>query len=167
MKKRASVTANEQMFTEDISPLDYRAQGPIRRLSLIDTELGPPSRSETYFHDTVIKQLGSRGKGKKMPGAAPGTVAFIDYETWDDVGGPRLYIHYMNTRSDLRGKGYARRLLLHLMDAAEKAGVVHVDFGKVISETVWKLYREYREMYEAGASKVSVSGFNDVLYRRW
>jgi GNAT superfamily N-acetyltransferase len=157
---------------EEISPLDYTptgySKGSVRRLALIDTEAPTAPKNARYFVEYTREQkIGKGGRFLKKPrkivepGATPNTLSFIDYYLHGApgiAGKPYVYINYMRTRDDVEGKGLARALLLHFMDAAEKGGVTYVNFGKIMSPAIGKLYQEYERMYEVGASKIQVGG---------
>jgi predicted GNAT family acetyltransferase len=158
---------NERKFVEEISPLDYTPtgypKGSVRRLALIDTEAPEAPKNARYFVEYTREQkIGKGGRFLKKPrkivepGATPNTLSFIDYHVYGN--GKYVYINYMRTRDDVEGKGLARALLLHFMDDAERSGVTHVNFGKIMSPAIGKLYQEYERLYEGGASKLKVSG---------
>ena len=88
-------------------------------------------------------------------------MSFIDYHVYSTGDGYAVYINYMATRPDLQKKGFARKLLQAFMGRAEEQGVVYVNFGRVMSPAVWKLYQEYRSRYEKSASRVAVSAKMD------
>ena len=124
------------------SPLTYSRGGNIQRLSLVDTESSDFQKGDTYFAQT--KQhiwRGASGRRLKkpkeeiIPGAAPGTVAFLDYH---DMGDNFIYIDYMKTRTDMRGQGHARRLIDKLIKVFGRDATY--DFGKMMNPAIGKIY---------------------------
>lgn len=130
------------------SPLTYNRAGDVNRISLIDKSSPPFEKHDSYF-DEITKQITYNRKTGKIykkpkvevtPGAAPGTVAFLDYHTYIFSGEKYVYIDYMKTRRDMRGQGHARLLINYLKN---KFGTNSVyDFGKVMTESVWKMKKE-------------------------
>lgn len=166
--------ANERTFVQGISPLDYRPtgypKGAVQRLAIVDTDAPAPPSNAPYFversHVATVSKTGKPlAKPRKvvtLPGAPPNTVAFLDYHVY----GPRpgaygAYINYMSTRRDMQQRGLARELLLYFMDNAERSGVTYVNFGKIMSPAIWKLYEQYKALFEGGASKIQVGGKRD------
>lgn len=169
---RRRVSANPPSFVQEISPLDYSPtgypKGSVQRLALIDTDIADPERPEPYFQERRVQVSRSKtGRPLKKartvvePGASPGTVSFLDYAVWGKPGEYQAYINYMATRADQRGKGLARTVVDTFMQNAERSGVAHVNFGRIMNPAVWKLYMRYRDAYERGQSRMSVSGKKD------
>lgn len=134
------------------SPLDYRRAGNVRRYALVDPRVGDPNKHDSYFAETWrTRRYSKRGHKKlKKPktelvkGAKPGVVAFVDWTPWGDG----VYIHYMKTREDQKGKRHAQRLLDHLYKKHKNVGVIH--WGKVMNEIAWSLHERYKDLHEHG-----------------
>ncbi|HEY5657330.1 MAG TPA: GNAT family N-acetyltransferase [Myxococcota bacterium] len=92
------------------------------------------------------------------PGAAPGAVAFIDYQEYGPAEEPYVYIQYMLVRDDMRGRGYGKTLLKHFMRDAEARGVSLVHFGKIMNPQMWKLYEKWRKKHDEGKYAPEVVG---------
>jgi hypothetical protein len=127
------------------SPLKY-PHGSAHRISIVDPSAPPPVPGEPYFAE-VIRTSKYSAKGKllskprvveKIPGAFPGTRAWIDYS----AGPGYVYIHYMRTRSDSLQRGLQRRLVDALVERYGQN--VDYDFGPVHHEGVWKLLEALR-----------------------
>ncbi|NDC25693.1 MAG: hypothetical protein EBZ49_16400 [Proteobacteria bacterium] len=129
------------------SPLSYDRSGAVQRISLVDTAAPGHPKGDTYFATTTsFSWYGPSGRRLKrpkeetVPGAADeGTVAFLDYHeiSFSDRGLSAIYIDYMKTRSDSRGKGHARALVDALV---EKYGTeVTYDFGRILTPTVSRI----------------------------
>lgn len=113
-----------------------------------------------------------------VPGAPENTVAFIDYEINDgkylnaffrptprySEHGPKenrhVYIWYMAVRPDMREQRLGADLLDRFMLAAQAGGAVSVDFGKVMSDRVWKMMRRWAKAHEDGTYVPTVQGKN-------
>lgn len=139
------------------SPLVYNRSESVRRLAAVDRAAPAPAGGDTYFAET--SRSVRTGKGGRLlkrprvevtPGAAPGTVAFLDYHEY----GPRgLYIDYMKTRQDYRGRGLARRLVDELIARHPDLALLH--FGKLMNPTVGKIFAEAEKRYGATISFAS------------
>ena len=111
-------------FVESKSPLDYHGSRP-QRIALCDSSFTEPVVGDPYFEDLD-----------------PCVVAFLDFESY---GGDSLYIHYMNTRGDVRNKGYARKLVnefyrRHGKKVTQPLGTMN--WGRVLHKGAVKLFRE-------------------------
>ncbi len=113
---------------EEASPLEYNTDYPVRRISITEPNAPEPRETETYF-----------ASQEDLPGASKDVVAFIDYFL---VGSDYLYINYMKTRSDYTRQGLMRKLIDYLYD--KYSSIDYFDWGKIMSEHVWKLYLERR-----------------------
>jgi len=137
---------------EYASPLDYHRAGNVRRYALVDPGVGDPDKHDAYFAEIwKTRRYTKSGKPLKKPktelvskGAEPGVVAFLDWTPWGDG----IYIHYMKTRQDQKGKRHAQRLLDHLYKKHKTAAVIH--WGKVMNEVAWSLYERYKDLEEHG-----------------
>lgn len=148
---------------ETVSPLEYDRAAHVLRLELIDPSLPPPKKGDAYFAETQqFVMRGPTGRRYKKPRtkAIPGTpndvAAFLD---WHPYGGPdAAYIDYMKVRQDLRGQGYAQRLVESFYeDVVLPRGIGYVHWGKVMHPTVWSL----KEMAETRYPDVHTSGHRD------
>jgi len=157
MRRRTSrrVTPNVRSFVQEISPLVYPS-GQVKRLSLVDPELGESPRPEIYFHEMKLKAVGARHK-KTIAGASPGTVSFLDYS----ISPAGAYIHFMATRPDWQNYGLSRDLLAEFMRRVRADGITTVNFGRIQSPHAWKLYQSYRNAYERDSSAIAVYGKHD------
>lgn len=133
------------MFERLDSPLDY-PHGRATRLSLIDPSAPPPAPNEPYFAD-VVRTSKYSAKGKllakprvveKIPGSAPGTVAWIDYTVHPGV----VFIHYMRTRSDQVKRGLQGKLVDRLVELYGPS--VDYNFGSIHHEGAWRLLERLR-----------------------
>lgn len=167
------VRPNEKRFEQQVSPLDYEPsgypKGAVKRLAVVDTDAPPPDKPYPYFveRERFVHRSPKTGRTYKKPrrvvepGAGEQTVAFLDYYVWGQPGDYQGYINYMATRGDQRGRGLARELVQTFMRSAEQSGVTHVNFGRIMSPAVWKLYEDYRERFRSGQCPISVSGKRD------
>lgn len=162
----ASAVAREsavQFVDQGISPLSEAGAPPniapenlyisrtVQRYALVDPSASPPPSNTTYFVDTTRKtRTGANGRALKtprvttVPGAAPGTVAFIDFHPYGANG---LYIDYMRVRPDLQGHGLGNQLVSSFYQAASTRGIVLIDWGKVMHEHAWKIMLRMRAEY--------------------
>ena len=135
------------------SPLRYYKPGDVQRLALVSDSVGEPHPHDTYFAETTAAAIGRSGRTLKrrvvVPGAAPGTVAFLDYT---DYGDGYLYLHYMKTRRDYQRRGLARRLVEALLDSRPDARTLN--FGKMMHQAVGKIH-------DAVAGRVRALGHRD------
>jgi hypothetical protein len=137
---------------EGLSPLEYDRADDVRRYALVDLSAGPPKRGDAYFAELrSVTRIGKTGKPLKKPretvtpGAASGVVAFIDWSLFHDGS---VYIHYMKTRQDARGKRHIQRLLDHLYTQHGDAPMI--DWGRVMNAHAWELLKRYRELEADG-----------------
>lgn len=143
------------------SPLDYHRSGNVQRLSLIDPESPEFAKGDVYFAGT--KEYVHRGpsgrrlkkpKLRDVPGAEPGTLAFLDFHK---EGSDYIYIDYMKTRQDSRGQGHARRLVDELVNKYGENATY--DFGRILNPTMGKIQKELKARLEAAGG--NVIGFHD------
>lgn len=126
------------------SPLEYHRSGDVRRLAVVDPASGPAPAGDYYFA-AVPRNIYTGKNGRRLkrprvemtPGAADGTVAFLDYHEYGPHG---IYIDYMKTRRDYQRRGLARRLVEDLI--ARHPGVKWVHFGKLMNPTMGKIFDE-------------------------
>lgn len=139
------------------SPLSYDRWSHVLRISLVDSDSPDFKKYDTYFSQTKKSVLygpsGRRLKNPKteiVPGAASGTVAFLDYHVpMKDY----IYIDYMKTRMDMRGMGHAKKLIDELVKKFGKD--VTYDFGKIMNPAIGKLQKDL------AAKGYKVSGWHD------
>ena len=144
----------EALMNEDVSvehgdsPLQYDRDPNVKRISLVDTSSPEYKKWDTYFAPSK-KSVFYGPSGRKLkkpkyedvPGAAPGTVAFLDYHLLP--GGLGVYVDYVKTRSDMRGQGHAAKLIDELV---KKFGEdARYDFGKIMSPTMGKLQKKLQD----------------------
>lgn len=135
------------------SPLEY-ATSDVRRFTLFSRDLVdvPFEENDTYFRETKTTQrTGRAGRPLKkprvhvIPGAPPGTVAFLD---WHPMGSDAIYIDYMRVRRELRGEGLGRRLVANFYESVvQPSRARYMDWGKVMNEAAWKVYEEAQRRY--------------------
>lgn len=129
-------------FAEGQSPLDYHGTKP-KRLSWLDPDAPGPLPSDVYYAETKRelrkknRQPYSPKRYETIPGADPGTVAFLDYEV---LGDGSIYIHFIHTRNDQRGKGHMRRLIDKFIEDHWTAP--EINFGEIHNQHVWKYFLE-------------------------
>lgn len=156
------------------SPLRYYgARGPVQRVAVVDPTVSHEGTTRSYrnagdvtnadnpldyYAPTVTVGYGRNGRPLKTPktldnpfAAAPGTVAFIDYENRPDGS---VYIHYANTHGDHRGNGYANALVDQIV--TDNPGAT-IDFGKVMTPAMW---RSKQRLDEAGVQTDGRIDFN-------
>ena len=74
-----------------------------------------------------------------VPGADPGTVAFVDFHPY---GPDTLYIAYVAVRDDMRSKGLGNRLMTAFYQDAQRRGVKAVNWGAVHHEHAWAIMKK-------------------------
>jgi hypothetical protein len=138
------------------SPLPYRGAG-VQRTAVVDPNAGPTSQQ--YFAEKpneLRKPDRSKYKvpryGPPTPGAAPGTVAFIDHGPSPKHDGD-TYIHYASTRHDAAGQGHARTLVDDVYKQHAASGRTGgVDFGEIAHPAMQHLFNERRAAVEHGGT---------------
>lgn len=139
------------------SPLVYHRSGDVRRLAVVDPAAPPPPKGDFYFAD-VPRNIYTGKNGRRLkkprievtPGAALGTVAFLDYHEY----GSGIYVDYMKTRQDYRGRGLVRQLVDELLRVHPNITFLH--FGRMTHSTIGKIYDE---LVKRGG--VSLAGHKD------
>lgn len=139
-------------FVLSASPLLYDG-ARARRVTLIDDGAPAPGPTEVYFAEGAVGFV--NGRKAVVPAALPGATAFVDYSVRGDGS---VFIHYVATRRDLRGKGYGALLLEHFLRSVEKDGVPSVDFGKIMHDAMERLFRRWLRLSEEGKYKPRVYG---------
>lgn len=137
------------------SPLSYNWRA--RRLSIIDHDFGDPLKSDMYFSKQEHwRKRSSSGRLLKkpvldetIPGAEPGTIAFLDYHGDNEI----LYLDYLKVRQDLRGKGYARKLIEELIRM--NPDITVLQFGRMMQPQIGHLMQDLKIKH---AGKIEVSG---------
>ena len=147
------------------SPLSYNRGYDIQRLAVVSPDVTTPdvvtrrtgsakSVAETdYWNPKVEVGRAASGKPLKTPkvvdnpsAAAPGTASFMDFED----RGHEVYVHYMNTRQDLRGQGHGNRLMDHL---AGQFPDKDINLGQIESTSVGNMQRRLRQQGRTVRSK--------------
>jgi len=145
------------------TPLQYKRGSQIERIAAVHPDVPPAGRATRprgrassvpdmdYWHPEVEVGLGETGRPLKKPkvvqnpsAAAPGTAAFLDYEVRPQN---EVYVHYMNTRSDMTKRGLGNRL----MDTVASQFPQHrINLGQIESKHVYnmkqRLSREGRDV---------------------
>lgn len=138
------------------SPLVYHKSNDVQRLALVSNSAGDPLPHDTYFAETKGSAYGRGGRLLKrrvrVPGAAPGVVAYLDYT---DYGDGYLYVHHMKTRKDYRERGFAWYLVESLLESRPDVRVLN--FGKMLHAAIGKIHDAVERRY----SSLSVLGHRD------
>lgn len=149
-------------FQDLKSPLEYFRHPYVRRLSLVDPDSPEFKKGDVYFAQTQKYDFyGPSGRKLKkpkvspVPGAEPGTLAWLDYH-WTSQDGEHLYIDFIKTRQDMRGMGYARQLVEELIKRHPQAE--YIDFGKMMNPGIGKIYNDVKAKY---ADKINFNGYHD------
>lgn len=159
---RTARTASGQVRDLGPSPLDYDAGRP-NRVGIIDPGAGPAKPGWTYFTSEPVEEYASRMKRERWDAAPegqkpsktkprpvyvensgraqPGLVAFLDWS----YAGNSIYIHFMSTRPDQRGRGHSSALLRWVYDKALTEGR-SVDWGRVFYDAQ-RLFDQYRKVH--------------------
>jgi len=116
------------------TPLDYDMGIPVNRIGIVD-EAAPEIKHPYYV---------------------PGVVAFLDYSIWSG----EVYIHYMFTRDDYRGRGHAGALIEWIYDKAAREGLT-VDWGKIMSDEAQHMFDRWRTQVPTTRGKV-MRGMNNT-----
>jgi hypothetical protein len=143
--KGLKVLIHEMIRAEHLrSPLQYNRSPNTQRISLLDDESPEFKKGDVYFSPTKkYSHYGDSGRRLKtprteeVPGAAPGTVAFLDYHV---LPGGTVYIDYMKTRNDMRGQGHAGKLVDELLRKFGKD--VTYDFGHIMNPAAGKIQKK-------------------------
>jgi GNAT superfamily N-acetyltransferase len=164
---------NPMEYALGVSPLDYRPigwdPGVIKRMSLVDPDAPPAPKGEFGFATTHQMEYtnpvtGRRWKKpRRLEILAPpaGTIAFLDYAI---IGDPstsdhaHAFIPYMKVRFDYQRRGLARQLVERFAEDCLRVGVKHLNFGKVLNETMWRIFEERKRAHEEGKSPMYVRG---------
>lgn len=144
------------------SPLVYDRSPHVERVELVDPSAPPPDPRDTYFAEGWQKiRYGKNGRLLKVPrieiipGAPQDVVAFVDFH---EVMPGYVYIDYMKTREDYKGRGLARILVDALTG---KYGVdATYDFGRIIHPSAGAI----EEVMASAGFKTR--GFHDYGRRR-
>ena len=121
----------------------YHTAREVYRLGLVDPT-APPA-SDFYFTDKerVVRYVKGRALKKPrtyvVPGAAPGTVAFVDFHPY---GQDALYIAYIAVRPDMRGRKLGNWLMHGFYENAMKRGIKSVNWGEVMNEHAWAIMKK-------------------------
>ena len=162
LRKFISIVLHEGVeFREVDSPLTYNRAGNVKRLALCDAGVTePPNKHDAYFaeiqkwdrYGRTGRRLKNPRKGELIPGVADVCIAgFLDYHA---LGENYWYIDYLKTRGDMRGKGYASRLVDEFFNRYAKPGAT-IHFGKMMRKEVGhlkdKMAKKYPDVSVIGA----------------
>jgi hypothetical protein len=133
----------------DADPNFIYTAARVERVALVDHDFDETIAGGVYFWPTRrIVRKGTSGRLLKkpreyvVPGAAMGTIGWLDFHPWGDH---QLYIDYVTTRHDVRHLGVARRLVrLFYERIAIPRGIQSVNWGDVRHEHAWSLMRQMR-----------------------
>jgi len=136
-----------------MTPLEYHGYaGTKHRLALID-KTAPESKPNHMFYTdyTRMRKFSRRGKRLKKPvvdefvkGGPPHMVAFQDWEYYGGEGA--IYLNYVHVRHDMRGRGYARKLIQGLIDMHPDLELLH--FGKMMQPEIGHIMRALKKKYK-------------------
>lgn len=164
VKETALQAAFDLKIMEYPSPLKYDAASGVQRIALVDPSVGDPKKFDTYFAGKQRTLSKTTRKPLKKPvqeiePAGDGVVAFLDWTFWGGEDG--VYIHYINTRSDHRGKRHAQRLLDHLYEKHKGVTIIH--WGKVMNAVAWMLLQQYQDLEAEGYPRTSGKNYSAAV----
>jgi GNAT superfamily N-acetyltransferase len=146
--RRGSASRSDLQVVRGPSPLPYPRSGEVQRISLIDPDAGPALPNHGYFAPTTRKVTRSpTGRAYKapkvetLPGALPGTVAFLDYHLLPGTGGA-VYLDFYSVRPDFRGQGLGRRIIEEFY--LQFADAPWIDWGEVVSREAQATWRRMK-----------------------
>jgi len=135
----------EAAHTPKMAPEDiYASANTVRRVALVDPS-APAATNEMFFTDKTRTVRYVKGRPLKkprihvLPGALPGTVAFIDFHTY---GPDALFIDYTAVRPDLRGQKLGQRLARAFYEDAKRQGITFIEWGKVLNDHAWAIMKK-------------------------
>jgi hypothetical protein len=141
-------------YYEEPSPLVYPRSGNVQRFALYSPELvdTPFEPHDTYFAQTErVQRYGKSGaKLKKpkveiIPGARPGTLAWLD---WHTAAPQFVYIDFMKVRNDWRSHGAGRQLVeAFYKQVVVRDAVENIHWGQIVSPYAWKIYQRMVQLY--------------------
>ena len=146
------------------SPLEYHGYvGGKNRLALIDMDATPSRPNHMFFTDyTRMRKYSKRGGRLKKPvvdefvkGGPPGMVAFQDWSYYGDKTG--IYLDYLYVRGDLRGRGYARKLIQGIIDMHPNLKLLH--FGKMMQPSIGHLKDWFAKKYDGQIEIIGVRNY--------
>ena len=146
------------------SPLAYHGYvGGKNRLALIDHDAPPSKPNHMFFTDyTRMRKYSKRGGRLKkpvvdefVPGGPPGMVAFQDWSWYGDK--EAIYLDYLYVRGDLRGRGYARKLIQGVIDMHPDIKLLH--FGKMMREEIGHLQQWFAKKYEGQINVIGAKNY--------
>jgi len=147
--RRGSASQSNLRIVQGPSPLSYPRSGEVQRISLIDPDASPTLPIHAYFAPTTrkITQNTATGRAYKapktvtLPGALPGTVAFLDYHLLPGTGGA-VYLDFYSVRPDFRGQGLGRRIIDEFY--LQFADAPWIDWGEVVSREARATWRRMK-----------------------
>lgn len=133
----------------------YQRAYEVFRAALMDPDAPPPRPGEHYFVQTTQKMHTSPTTGRPfkkprvtiLPGAEPGTIAFVDYHPTSMAPMTSLYIDYVRVRSDMSHQGVGYRMIKAFYEAFAARGVTLIDWGRVMNAHAWRLLERMQAEY--------------------
>lgn len=135
------------------SPLEYQGYTHTKyRLALIDKTVPEAKPNHMFYTDyTRMRRYSKRGGRLKKPvvdefveGGPPHMVAFQDWEYYGDK--KAIYLNYVHVRHDMRGRGYAKKLIQGLIDMHPDLELLH--FGKMMQPEIGHIKDVLEKKYE-------------------
>jgi|SRR5271165_2581264 len=132
----------------------YHRAYEVFRAALVDPDV-PLKPNEPYFAQTTQTMLTSPTTGRTfkkprktiLPGAKPGTIAFVDYHPTSMAPMTSLYIDYVRVRSDMRSRGIGYRMVKAFYEAFAARGVTLINWGRVMNTEAWRLLERMQAEY--------------------
>lgn len=133
----------------------YQRAYEVFRAALVDPDAPPPKPYESYFAQTTQTMHTSPTTGRPfkkprktiLPGADPGTIAFVDYHPTSMAPMTSLYIDYVLVRGDMRHQGVGYRMIKAFYEAFVARDVTDIDWGRVMNAQAWRLLERMRVEY--------------------
>lgn len=124
----------------------------VYRFALVDADAPPVPPGMRYFVPTTrTVRTSPKGRALKKPrqvtlaGAAPDTVAFVDFHPLMPDG---MYVDYVRVRTDLQGRGLANVVMRGFYDRVVlPKGVTYVHWGRVMNEKAWAVLLKMQTDY--------------------
>ncbi len=132
----------------------YHRAYEVFRAALVDPDV-PLKPNEPYFAQTTQTMLTSPTTGRTfkkprktiLPGAKPGTIAFVDYHPTSMAPMTSLYIDYVRVRSDMSHQGVGYRMIQAFYEAFAARGVTYINWGRVMNTHAWRLLERMQAEY--------------------
>lgn len=129
----------------------YTRAATVYRLALVDRSAPDAPLNTLHFTDTGHSvRKGANGRVLKqprmyvIPGAAPKTVAFLDFHpvTEDEV-----FIDFITVRPDMRGQSYGWYLASAFYERCASCGITSVDWGKIMHDSAVAIWNRMKVDY--------------------